>query len=102
MSAPVIGLLSPSFLIDVTQWMFAKQTCWCLQRRILVRKDSPIRKNKEHLFSFETVEVKNIPLFGEFKDCNSDAYHYSRTHLDELPEPPVVTKMVPCSLCTWG
>jgi hypothetical protein len=89
-------------LIDVTQWVFAKQARWCRQRRILVRKDSPIRKNKENQFSFETVEVKKISLFGEFKDWNSDGYHDSRTHGDELPEPPVVTKMVPCSPCTWG
>jgi hypothetical protein len=102
MSAPVIGLLSLFFLINITRWAFAKQARGCRQRRILVGKDSPIRKNKENRFSFVPVEVLKISLLGEFKERHSDGYHDSRAHRDELPESPVVTKMVPCSPCMWG
>jgi hypothetical protein len=68
----------------------------------ILLKHSPIQKAKENQFSFETVEVKKVSRFGEFKDWNSDEYYVSRTHRDELQEPPVATNMVSCSPCTWG
>jgi len=89
-------------LINVVQCVFAKQCRWYQQRRIVVRKDSPIRKTKEIQFSLETVESKKVSLFGEFNDWYSDVHRVPRTHRDELPDPSVLTKMVPCSPCTWG
>ena len=53
-------------------------------------------------FSLEAIEAKKVSPVGEVNNFNPDADHVLGRHWDEPPDPPVVTKMVPCPRCEWG
>jgi hypothetical protein len=49
----------------------------------------------------EMTEANKVFIAGEMNNWNSHADRVPETSRD-LPDPPVVTKMVPCPPCTWG
>lgn len=59
-------------------------------------------ENIEMQFSLKAVEVKKYTLTGDSHNRNPYADCIPRKYDTELPESRVVTKMVPCTPCTWG
>jgi len=67
-----------------------------------MRTDRIKQKTEENEFSLAAVEAKKVSPVVEVYNFNPDEDHILRRHLDEPPDLPVVTKMVPCPPCVWG
>jgi hypothetical protein len=73
-----------------------------LQRRIVLEKDNLKLKNNEILFSLTAVEARKASPIGDFHSWNPKTDLIHQIHENKFPDPPVVTKMIPCFPCTWG
>jgi hypothetical protein len=67
-----------------------------------LQKDNLNLINKEMQFSLKAVEAIKYTRVGDSLNRNPYADCVPRKHGTQSPESQVVTKMVPCTPCTWG
>jgi hypothetical protein len=67
-----------------------------------MQKNNLKLETREIRFSLKTAASERVFLAGEFNNWNLQAHRIPINHGNESPDPPVVTKMVPCPPCTWG
>jgi hypothetical protein len=67
-----------------------------------LKKDNLKLKNNEFPYSLKAVEARKGSPIGEFHNWNPKVDRIPRINENKLPDPPVVTKMVPCFPCIWG